>query len=304
MAFGEFINNFYSALTKDLSMYQYMPLIALVTIIGVPSILYMLSIFSMLVFGYEFNFFHLISFRKSSTTTTEPKEVRETATGQICNDQVNAQLLALIARLNNENEKLVADNKKIMIESSQKIIDEHVTSPKKEFKQLIAIEQNSNEENLNSSLVSNFDAFISNVNTKEEEYINKIKDLEVENKKLKSIVTPSKPDVFNERKPSELLENSNDEKENIQVSTPNKINNNSNNNNNSSKVVSIGLSKTVLANKINSTNNILMQAKAGPSLKRTKERELLQESNDSNTAFEDTEDDEDNDIFVILEDNN
>ena len=99
---------------------------------------------------------------------------------------------------------------------------------------------------------------------------------------------------------SELLDSSNEqEKENIQqFSTPQPtIANN--------KVVSIGLSKTVLntnrsINAMNNNNN----AKFNASFKQKKERELLQESNDSNTAFEDTEDDDADDIFVILEDNN
>jgi hypothetical protein len=68
---------------------------------------------------------------------------------------------------------------------------------------------------------------------------------------------------------NELESSSEQEKENIKISTPQQQNN---------RIVSIGLSKTVLnPNRLN--------------------------ANDSNTAFEDTEDDDADDIFVILEDN-
>ena len=72
MAFGEFINLFYSTLVKDLSFFQYIPLIIGVTVIGVPSLLYVISLLSLVLFGYEFNFFHLISFRKSQQPQAVP----------------------------------------------------------------------------------------------------------------------------------------------------------------------------------------------------------------------------------------
>jgi hypothetical protein len=91
---------------------------------------------------------------------------------------------------------------------------------------------------------------------------------------------------------NELESSSEQEKENIKISTPQQQNN---------RIVSIGLSKTVLnPNRLNALSN---NSKLNASFKGKKERELLQESNDSNTAFEDTEDDDADDIFVILEDN-
>ncbi len=65
VSLGEFINIFYSSLTKDLSFYQYIPLVALVTSVLVPVAVFVLSLFSLIVFNYEFNFFHLITFRKN-----------------------------------------------------------------------------------------------------------------------------------------------------------------------------------------------------------------------------------------------
>ena len=64
MAFGESINQFYSAITKDLSFYEYIPLLAIVSLILVYVITYVTSILSLLLFNYELNFFYLIKFRK------------------------------------------------------------------------------------------------------------------------------------------------------------------------------------------------------------------------------------------------
>lgn len=64
--FGESINLFYSSLTKNLSFYQYMPLMGVVTVVMIPLLVYMMSLLSLIIFGYEFNFFHLISLKKSS----------------------------------------------------------------------------------------------------------------------------------------------------------------------------------------------------------------------------------------------
>lgn len=74
VTFGELINEFYSSLTKDLSFYQYVPLMILVTVVLVPFSLYFLSLISLLLFNYEFNFFHLISFKKSHAPPPPPAQ--------------------------------------------------------------------------------------------------------------------------------------------------------------------------------------------------------------------------------------
>jgi len=65
VSFGEIINIFFSSLTKDLYFYQYIPLVALVTTVFVPVAIFIFSLLSLIVFNYEFNFFHLITFRKN-----------------------------------------------------------------------------------------------------------------------------------------------------------------------------------------------------------------------------------------------
>ena len=113
-----------------------------------------------------------------------------------------------------------------------------------------------------------------------------------------SPVLGARKNIINEQQQqqNELESSSEQEKENIKISTPQQQNLPQNN-----KIVSIGLSKTVL--NPNRSNALSNNNKLNASFKGKKERELLQESNDSNTAFEDTEDDDADDIFVILEDN-
>ena len=65
MAFGESINQFYSAITKDLSFYEYIPLLIAVTLVLVVLIIFGTSFLSLLLFNYELNFFHLIKISKS-----------------------------------------------------------------------------------------------------------------------------------------------------------------------------------------------------------------------------------------------
>ena len=310
--FGEFINNFYSSLTKDLPFWQAPILLGCVTLALLPLSVYFISLISLILFNYEFSFFfNFISLRKNQQLQQQQQQPIAPVSQQALPDTHTPQLLTLLARLSNENEKLIADSNKLkMIESQSKRhtnLNESVTTTR--LRQLKAIEpsENLNEDILNNSLASHFDVFISNVNSKEEEYQKVITTLKAENEKLKAVsLSPVKKDLdVKQQRPqhqSELLDSSNEqEKENIQqFSTPQPPTIANNN-----KVVSIGLSKTVLNTNrsINAMNNNT-NAKLNASFKQKKERELLQESNDSNTAFEDTEDDDADDIFVILEDNN
>lgn len=92
--FGESINLFYSSLTKNLSFYQYMPLMTVVTIVIVPISIYMMSLLSLVLFGYEFNFFHLISFKKNNNSEQLAQQ---------------AELLKVLAVLKRENETIAQE---------------------------------------------------------------------------------------------------------------------------------------------------------------------------------------------------
>lgn len=62
---GEFINEFYGALTKDLYFWNAIPMVILATGILLPIGLVFVLLMSMLVFGYEFNFlFNLVQLRR------------------------------------------------------------------------------------------------------------------------------------------------------------------------------------------------------------------------------------------------
>lgn len=63
--FGKSINEFFSALTQDLSFYQYIPLITLVIALFLPIAVILICFLCLVLFGYDFNFFHLFSFKKS-----------------------------------------------------------------------------------------------------------------------------------------------------------------------------------------------------------------------------------------------
>lgn len=107
--FGESINLFYSSLTKNLSFYQYMPLMAGVTVVIVPIAIYMMSLLSLVIFGYEFNFFHLISFKKSASAEKTNEIAQQT------------ELLKILSVLKKENE-IIANN---MIQSRCQTEQQH-----------------------------------------------------------------------------------------------------------------------------------------------------------------------------------
>ena len=79
VAFGESINQFYSAISKDLSFYEYIPLLTAVTIVLVTLIIFSSGFLSLLLFGYELNFFHLISFRKTPQHNIAPSPAQAPA---------------------------------------------------------------------------------------------------------------------------------------------------------------------------------------------------------------------------------
>ena len=64
---GESINKFFRSLTKDLSYYQCIQLTIVTTSLLMPLLVYLMSFLSLLLFDYEFNFFHIISVKKNKT---------------------------------------------------------------------------------------------------------------------------------------------------------------------------------------------------------------------------------------------
>ena len=114
ITFGEFINEFYSALTKDLSFYQYMPLIALVTVVLVPFSLYFLSLISLLLFNYEFNFFHLISFRKN---VQQQQPVVPNPSLEALENQ-KKEMLKLLKMIKKETKKAALEYKEVKISNN------------------------------------------------------------------------------------------------------------------------------------------------------------------------------------------
>ncbi len=107
ITFGEFINEFFSALTKDLSFYQYVPLITLVTVILVPVTIYFMSLLSLILFNYEFNFFHLISFKKGhappAAATVDARQSQEAIESM---NRQKKEMFRLLGMIKGETKKL------------------------------------------------------------------------------------------------------------------------------------------------------------------------------------------------------
>jgi len=75
-----------------------MPLMGIVTIVMVPLIVYIISLLSLIFFGYEFNFFHLISFKKNNSSPAKSAEELSYQT----------EMLKVLAILKKENETLAS----------------------------------------------------------------------------------------------------------------------------------------------------------------------------------------------------
>jgi len=309
VSFGEFINNFYSALTKDLSFYQYMPLIALVTAVLVPVTVFMLSLLSLIMFNYEFNFFHLISFRKNTTVNDNKseaiiKKLKEEKTeflrilNEITkqNDRSAHDLELFIEEMQSKETSQLNTNsiqpqqqqqQQELIQSIQEALED---TKKMEHEQILKysryLEETENDENINRMIKENFRSLLKKLSFKEILLNKKIDDLKERNSKLSTILNQYsielKPDMERSTAIIECLPN------NDLITQQQMASRNEQENIPSSKVVSIGLSKTIVRSP--SSNVERLFADCGNRV--VKLTESMKSSED---------DDEEEDIYVILD---
>lgn len=107
VGFGESINQFYSAITKDLGFWQYIPLLIGVTVVMVVLIIFGTAFLSLLLFNYELNFFHLIKFRKSSEVVAQ-ESLQENEKMKKMLEQKKTEMLEILHDLKKENRALNA----------------------------------------------------------------------------------------------------------------------------------------------------------------------------------------------------
>ena len=105
-----------------------MPLIILVTAVLAPFSLYFLSLISLLLFNYEFNFFHLISFRKSSPPPVDPRPSLEAIEAM---DKEKKELIKILNNVRLETRKLSIKYEKLTSKSPKKQLSlSNETTPK------------------------------------------------------------------------------------------------------------------------------------------------------------------------------
>ena len=235
MLFGESINLFYSSLTKDLSWYQSIPLLVGVTSVLVPCLIFMMSFLSMLLFGYEFNFFHLISFKKSYKPATmecnplaiSPQTLTETLRLINQANQQSAQMLTMLSSAN-------------PVETLTSAIQQPNPIPI-EYNANSEDDENSNESvDLNESISVGVKSLIENGKKRETDLLQLIDQLKNENKTLSDLVSPriSTTEIIKES--SNILDSTSDE-----IMSEKKIEHSLRSNQNSTpRVVSIGMSNT------------------------------------------------------------
>lgn len=143
-----------------------------------PILIFMMSFLSLLLFDYEFNFFHLISLRKNKKSAENPPVPQSAPAIQ------QSDLLKIIDILKRENDQLQAA--KPMTAS---IANFETLKPVPSEK--LAIEPTKQDESkidLNESLTLNVESLIQNKKQREQELLKKIENLEREKNKLKELV--------------------------------------------------------------------------------------------------------------------
>lgn len=109
---GEFINHFYSSLTKDRPFWESIPLIILFTVVILPIILIFSILIILVLSGYEFNFFfNLISFRRGA----QAQATSSHHTNLQIEDRLRRELETLTNMINNESKRLISNNATLMI---------------------------------------------------------------------------------------------------------------------------------------------------------------------------------------------
>jgi hypothetical protein len=310
VSFGEFINNFYSALTKDLSFYQYIPLITLVTAVLVPVTVFILSLLSLIMFNYEFNFFHLISFRKNTSANDSKNEIIIKKL-----KEEKTEFLRILNEITKQNDRSAHDLE-LFIEDMQSKetsqLNANANQPQQEQQELIKsiqealedtkrieheqilkyskyLEETENDENINQMIKENFRSLLKKLSFKEIVLNKKIDELKERNSKLSTILNQYSIELKSDMEGStaliECLPN------NDLVTEQQMASRNDQENKQSSKVVSIGLSKTIVRSP--SSNVERLFADCGNRV--VKLTESMKSSEE--------DDDEEEDIYVILDEN-
>lgn len=109
---------------------------AVVTLVMVPLVFYVISLLSLVLFGYEFNFFHLISFKKSKTNNEDLTQQTE--------------LLKILAVLKKENEIIASNMLQSRMDAEPKKNVRSITSGVKAMTISNTSEGDTNIQNLNA----------------------------------------------------------------------------------------------------------------------------------------------------------
>lgn len=240
---GESINLFYSSLTKNLSFYQYMPLMGVVTVILVPLLVYMMSLLSLILFGYEFNFFHLISLKKSdkgAELAQQEEFLKALSLLRKENEMITASLTGSRPNFENLKSLTISNNSDSTdFDSKPQPIEDSCYTEKKPDSYYNDHELDDNDNHntsLNESLTEEVDKFVKNRNKRETKLLENIEELQYENKKLKELFFYRKEESTDEIQASiEVCSESTSTLEPPRVPTL-------------TNCVSIGLSKTIKKN--------------------------------------------------------
>ncbi len=234
MLFGESINLFYSSLTKDLSFYQSIPLMFVVTSVLIPLLIFMMSLLSLLLFGYEFNFFHLISFKKSYKPATEELNALPIS------PQTLTETLRLINQANQQSAQMLTMlNSASPVETLTSAIQQPTPIPI-EYNTNSDDDENNESVDLNESISVGVKSLIENGKKRETDLLQLIEELKNKNKELSDMVSPriSTTEVIKES--SNILDSTSED-----INLEKKIEDSMRNNQNcSSRVISIGMSNT------------------------------------------------------------
>jgi hypothetical protein len=215
-----------------------------VTSILVPIIVFMMSFLSLLLFDYEFNFFHLISFRKNKQQTIVNEN--NINNNQAINNQ-QSEMLKLIDMLKKENNQLIATKSltnsiDTLVETLRPLNHPLSIEPKKQN-----VEENTNKEivDLNESLTVGVESLIKNKNKREKELLKIIDDLRKQNELINSTRINLKGNVKDR---SMMLDSTSDEMDNLNKGQDINIINSKFNSISTPTLVHVGLSKTIKKN--------------------------------------------------------
>jgi hypothetical protein len=215
----------------------------------------MMSFLSLLLFDYEFNFFHLISFRKNKKQTIVNED--NINNNQAINNQ-QFEMLKLIDMLKKENNQLIATKSltnsiDTLVETLRPLNQPLSIELKKQNEE--EIEENTNKElvDLNESLTVGVESLIKNKNKREKELLKIIDDLKKQNELINSTRINLKENVKDR---SMMLDSTSDEMDNLNKEQDNNIINSKFNSISTPTLVQVGLSKTIKKNNSPQRNQV------------------------------------------------